>query len=291
MLKFEDSFTLDKKVDAFLREFVNNALKRAVAGFIECCENKDDEVYFPKFVYDDDLPSCVFPKSYPGNEEQMLAVLKGLYSLLNSDKEFVPTLLMEYVLAHIIQACIDIYYDEQSDIEEYGEDNFEKFEEELLAGMSKENREAFLQQKKEWERDNHTPDKSVNFPFSMLGWDTYENDYFGLEPGFESEIAIKEAKKKLQQYTKADLIEAASQCFLIAVNFLSLRSRYEDLKASMDIIRETNKAELDVLRHINELYQKADVVSKGFRYDWKHEVIDLQKLIDSIDPQSRIWLQ
>ena len=166
MLKFEDSFTLDKKVDAFLREFVNNALKRAVAGFIECCENKDDEVYFPKFVYDDDLPSCVFPKSYPGNEEQMLAVLKGLYSLLNSDKEFVPTLLMEYVLAHIIQACIDIYYDEQSDIEEYGEDNFEEFEEELLAGMSKETREAFLQQKKEWERDNHTPDKSVNFPFS-----------------------------------------------------------------------------------------------------------------------------
>lgn len=205
---------------------------------------------------------------------------------------------IQYSLWDILEACAEVeYYFEGDDTDLFselvgGDDQFQEFKF-MFSGLS-----ADCEQMMDDLKDGWVPRFFDTFfaalsdhSQTMLGWDTYENDYFGLEPGFESEIAIKEAKKKLQQYTKADLIEAASQCFLIAVNFLSLRSRYEDLKASMDIIRETNKAELDVLRHINELYQKADEVSKGFRYDWKHEVIDLQKLIDSIDPQSRIWLQ
>lgn len=203
MLKFEQSFTLDKEVDSFLKGFINNALKRAVAGYIECWENKDDEVYFPLFVYDEELMPSVFPKSYPGSEEQMLDILKGLYSLLNSDKEFVPTLLMEYVLAHIIRACIDIYDDEQADIEEHGEDDFEEYEEDMIAGMSKENREAFLQQKKEWERENHTPDKSVNYPFSNKTYmkivKAYTELYMG-ETDIEDEREARKACKEDAEY-------------------------------------------------------------------------------------------
>lgn len=116
MLKFESSFTDNAKADAFLRKFVNDALKRAVAGIIECCEEKDDEVYFPfPLIYDDDLLPSLFPETYPWTEQQMMNILKGLYALLNSDKEFVPTIVMEYVLDKILNLAIDLYYDSESE--------------------------------------------------------------------------------------------------------------------------------------------------------------------------------
>ena len=94
-----------------------------------------------------------------------------------------------------------------------------------------------------------------------------------------------------QRCTKEEILDGASLCFRIAVNYLSLKSRYEDLKASMDIIRERNRAELDALHKINEVYEKADKASDGFRFTWEKEVATLDKLIDAIDPYSQIWLQ
>ena len=126
---------------------------------------------------------------------------------------------------------------------------------------------------------------------SMLGWDSYENDYLGLTDRFETRMAVEEAKKKLDRFTKSDLLDGARQFFRLVCNYLSLRSRYEDLKSSMDIIRGTNRAELDVLKHINELYEKADDASDGFTRQWQKEVLDFDKLIDEIDPYSQIWLQ
>lgn len=129
---------------------------------------------------------------------------------------------------------------------------------------------------------------------SSLGWDYCENsesDYFGLTDRYENRQVIEEAKKKVEHFTKAELIDGARQCFRITFNYLSLKSRYEDLKASMDIIRDTNKAELDVLKHINELYEKADISSNGFKYLWEKDVADLDKLFQQIDPYSQIWLQ
>lgn len=125
----------------------------------------------------------------------------------------------------------------------------------------------------------------------MLGWDAFETDYFGLDPGFESRLAIQEAKKKVVRHTKEEILDGASRCFRIAINYLSLKSRYEDLKASMDIIREKSRAELDALRQINEVYVRADDASDGFRYRWCKEVRALDKLIDAVDPYSQIWLQ
>lgn len=126
---------------------------------------------------------------------------------------------------------------------------------------------------------------------TMLGWDSFEQDYFGLLPGFESREAISEARKKVERCTKEEILDGASLCFRIAVNYLSLKSRYEDLKASMDIIRERNRAELNALHKINEVYEKADKASDGFRFTWEKEVATLDKLIDAIDPYSQIWLQ
>lgn len=102
----------------------------------------------------------------------------------------------------------------------------------------------------------------------MMGFDAYESDYFGLDPGWETEAAIKEAAIRLQRMTKKDLIEAAHQCFRIAVQFLGLRSRYEDLEAALDILRAQNNGLLSAVKRINDLYDQAD--KNGFG-EWDND--------------------
>ncbi len=47
----------------------------------------------------------------------------------------------------------------------------------------------------------------------LLGWDSYEQDYFGI--GYSDSFAEGEARKKLKQMSKDDLITAAGQCFKV----------------------------------------------------------------------------
>ena len=72
----------------------------------------------------------------------------------------------------------------------------------------------------------------------LLGFDTYEQDYFGLT--CEEAWAEDESKKVLKRMTKDELIEAARQCFRVYQSFIALRHRYDCLKAAMDILRDQN---------------------------------------------------
>ncbi len=51
----------------------------------------------------------------------------------------------------------------------------------------------------------------VNKKGEMLGYDTYEGDYYGLD-SFESILANEEATKKIKMLTKDQLIEAIQCC-------------------------------------------------------------------------------
>lgn len=89
----------------------------------------------------------------------------------------------------------------------------------------------------------------------LLGFDSYEQDYFGI--GCSEAFAEDEAKKKLKQMTKDELIAAVRQCFRIYSAYIGLRNRYDSLKAAIDILREQNTGHLQVVREIERLYQKA----------------------------------
>lgn len=67
----------------------------------------------------------------------------------------------------------------------------------------------------------------------LLGWDSYEQDYYGID--FTDAFVEDEAKKKLKQMTKDDLIAAARQCFKVYHAYIGLRNRYDSLKAAIDI--------------------------------------------------------
>ncbi len=120
---------------------------------------------------------------------------------------------------------------------------------------------------------------------AMLGWDDYEQDYYGLSL-FESEWGSEEARTRMMRMTKKELLDAAKYCIKIFVAYEGLRNRYESLKAALDIIRDTNTAQLHMAQKLNELYDKAN--SEGF-YDWKEATREFNNMLAEI-PQIE-WLK
>lgn len=89
----------------------------------------------------------------------------------------------------------------------------------------------------------------------LIGWDSYEEDYFKID---ETEWAEDESEKRLMRMTKQDLLYACRYCFKTMYNYLALRDRYDSLKASMDILRSENTAYLKMVKEIDELYAAAE---------------------------------
>lgn len=90
----------------------------------------------------------------------------------------------------------------------------------------------------------------------LLGWDSYEGDYFGIS-SYESNLAEKDSKGKLKRMTKDELIDASRQCFIVYQAYIGLRNRYDSLKAAIDILRDQNTGVLQTVKEIEKLYDAA----------------------------------
>lgn len=99
--------------------------------------------------------------------------------------------------------------------------------------------------------------KAGDFYGDILGYDAFEQDYYGLYSHYESEESEREAKKKLMQMTKEQLIDAMRQCFRIYASYIGLRNRYDNLKAAIDILRDQNTGYLQAVKEIEKLYADA----------------------------------
>ena len=116
----------------------------------------------------------------------------------------------------------------------------------------------------------------------LLGWDSFEGDYFGLSYADDA-FAEDEAKRRLKQMTKDELIAAARQCFKVYQAYIGLRNRYDSMKAAIDILRDQNTGYLQVVREIEKLYESVskDMYSMSEHskesQDWKRYTDALQK--------------
>lgn len=121
----------------------------------------------------------------------------------------------------------------------------------------------------------------------LLGYDSYEQDYFGLS--CSDVYAEDESKKALKQLTKDDLIAAARQCLRIYQSYIALSYRYDCLKTAMDILRDQNTGYLQMVNQIEEVYEKAN--SKSFGFEFKHvkEVKRLDEILKKLPDEA--WLQ
>lgn len=120
----------------------------------------------------------------------------------------------------------------------------------------------------------------------ILGWDSFEEDYFGIDcsPCF----AEDEAKKKLKSMTKDNLIVAARQCFKIYHAYIGLRNRYDSLKAAIDILRDQNTGYLQAVKEIEKLYGEMDK-DHWSREKWSKESREWERYTSALP--SEAWIQ
>lgn len=122
-------------------------------------------------------------------------------------------------------------------------------------------------------------------PGDLLGWDAFEQDYFGID--VHSSFAEDEARKKLKQLTKDDLISASRQCFKVYHAYMGLRNRYDNLKAAIDILRNQNTGYLQVIKEIEKLYE---AVSRDAwtRKEYSEESRDWKRYTDALPAEA--WI-
>ena len=136
--------------------------------------------------------------------------------------------------------------------------------------------------------DDLFPAAGADYFGGLAGWDSYEQDYFGLK-SFEYKYAEEEAAKRICRLTKKELLEAVGACLKVYSSYVVLQYRYDCLEASLNILREKNLQVLKLFRAIEEQYEKAEKESEHFRYEYADEVRRLNKMLDQV-PQE-YWIQ
>ena len=121
---------------------------------------------------------------------------------------------------------------------------------------------------------------------NLIGWDVYEGDYFGISC-LEESFAENEAKKKLKQMRKDDLIAAAQQCFKVYQAYIGLRNRYDSLKAAIDILRDQNSGYLQVVKEIERLYENVSKDSWSMK-EYSKESREWKQYTDKLPPEA--WI-
>ncbi len=122
----------------------------------------------------------------------------------------------------------------------------------------------------------------------MLGFDAYEQDYYGLSC-WETESAHRECEKRIFRMTKKEILEAVGQCLRIYASYTALRYRYDCLETSLEIIRGQNLEHLKLIKAIDEQYEKANEESDGFRYKYHKSIDALDEMLGKV-PQE-YWIQ
>ena len=130
---------------------------------------------------------------------------------------------------------------------------------------------------------------AVNKGGQMLGYDTYEQDYYGLGH-YESGWANEEAVKRMKALTKDQLIQAMQCCFGVYQAYIGLTYRYDCIRAAMDILRDENTGYLKMVKQIEELYGKSEEETDGFKYCWRSDTLDtFNRLLDNMPQEA--WIQ
>lgn len=119
----------------------------------------------------------------------------------------------------------------------------------------------------------------------MIGYDAYEDNYFGLGY-YEAQLAEKDAAEKLKHLTKPQLLDAMQVCFRVAMLFVGLRTRFDNLQAALDILRDQNTAILQQVREIDAAYNKA---AETDFYKWRKESKDYDKMLAMLP--DRMWIE
>lgn len=88
----------------------------------------------------------------------------------------------------------------------------------------------------------------------MWGYDADAGDYYGLEDSFENLAAIDGAQRRLERYTKKQIIQLTSLCMKAALSYMALTVRLDTLAAAVEVLKNFNAEIVGDTKLINELF-------------------------------------
>ena len=124
-----------------------------------------------------------------------------------------------------------------------------------------------------------------NGSFSMVGYDSYEEDYYLLTQ-YENKFASDESVKRLKRLTKDELISVCGQCFGIAMSYFNVRYKYDYLRAAYDVLKDKNASYLETVKEIERAYSDAD---EDDWYEYSEYVREFERLIEALP--ERAWVE
>lgn len=167
----------------------------------------------------------------------------------------------------IIEECNDIHYDFDDDemlINALDGDEDEAWEFKMLF-TALENESYQLKQQfydyAEYDEDaeqkfNDCSVALIGNRFRSVGFDDFEEDYFSLT-SYESELAFTESGKRIMRNTKAEMLSQIGQTLGIILSYYNVKMKYDNLKGTIDILKEKNTSILKQIRDIESAYALA----------------------------------
>lgn len=204
-------------------------------------------------------------------------------------------------LEEISEACYDIEWLFDNDNEDFiyealeeAYEDYDEFKDAFL--MIRLDAEELQERFEEMCRDQYPYDNDEEYyndftvalignRYNLLGYDEFQQDYYHLFE-YEKGVAVTEASKRVMRCTKADMLSRIGQCMGIALSYYDLRQRYDYLKNTFDLLRGENTSVIQLIREIDEKYEKANNV-KFDKYD--KETKDFERLVKQLP--DKVWLQ
>ena len=106
----------------------------------------------------------------------------------------------------------------------------------------------------------------------VFGWEPEEGDYCGME---WNDWDQDELAKSLKNLTKSEILMEFRQSFQIALSFLSLKYRYDDLVGCADVLTSEFADRCKTAKRINELYEEVT--------DWRSHGAQKRKAYDEFN--------
>ena len=92
-------------------------------------------------------------------------------------------------------------------------------------------------------------------PYAMVGYDSFEEDYFGL-CSWDAELAQSASGKRLMKLTKENLISIAGQCVGVMMCFLDIQHSYDCLKSVFDLLKDERSELIANVMTVDDMYEK-----------------------------------
>ena len=120
--------------------------------------------------------------------------------------------------------------------------------------------------------------------FECIGYDTVEEDYFGL-CHYESELAQTVSGKRVMQLTKKEMLSVIGQCISAMAAFWSIRERYDRLEAVFGILKDDNHSIIETVKEIEKAYN--EFCNEGC-YEYSNSAKQLDRLCNALP--DRAWI-